>query len=107
MNSHFMPALALNGILHGTLATPPALIGATGHEYAPPGVATIFSVVAAESARPTFRTFTIQKSDEVWVVFSMTRSGMGEAGFGFFASATAGYIPAQIVMKVSNERIGI
>src|SRR5688572_21012544 len=105
MNSHFMPALALNGILHGTLATPPALIGATGHEYAPPGVATILRVVAAESARPTFRTFTIQKSDEVWVVFSMTRSGMGDGGFGVFPSAMTGNRLAQSAMRVSNEGI--
>src|SRR4051812_13798803 len=83
-----MSALLMNGILHGTSAVPPALIAATGHEYDPPGVATIFKVVAAESPLPTFLTFTVQKSDDVCVVFSMTRSGA--AASGAFASASNG-----------------
>ena len=72
-----MSALLLNGILHGTSAVPPALIAATGQEYDPPGVAIILRVVAAESPLPTFLTLTVQKSDEDWVVFSITRSGAG------------------------------
>ena len=80
MNSQLIPALLLNGILHGTSAVAPALIAATGHEYEPPGVAIIFKVVAAASPLPTFLTLTLQKSEEVWVVFSITRSGAGETG---------------------------
>jgi hypothetical protein len=86
MNSQRMSALLLNGILHGTSAVPPALIPATGQEYDPPGVAINLRVVAAESPFPTFLTLTVQKSDEVWVVFSISRSGAGAV----FALASKG-----------------
>ena len=98
MNSQLMPVLLLNGILHGTSAVPPALIAPTGQEYEPPGVAIIFSVVAAASAVPTFFTLTLQKSLEVCVVFSITRSGAGDTGVT--ALATKGIKTAARVMAI-------
>src|SRR3954465_5940309 len=98
MNSQLIPVLLLNGILHGTSAVPPALIAATGHEYEPPGVAIIFSVVAAASPLPTFFTFTVQKSLEVCVVFSITRSGAGDTGVT--ALATTGTRRAARMMAI-------
>jgi hypothetical protein len=68
------------------------------------GAATIFRVVAAESLFPAFFTLTIQNVDEVWIVFSITRSGAGVWDFGVFAWAIVEPTSAMATTKVKTDR---